>query len=261
MSRAATWRSNIAGRRPKRSAAGACGRSGAPPGERDCGGRQPSGAGGQGGDDDNSDCLLCRARSDCIWPCRQLEPAGRQRHGCYQLERGAGAEAAGVAARAGSRGNNHCGARRPNQSRRLVARPSVGCPYPRVSGLVFCARAARVFDAVFSTLHPTRGGGLMIRACSFPEEANPPPPRPSTLPFLSSRRPAGPRPQPRQAAKGDAPRTRNLYRPHPQGREARPTCRSSSRPSSSWSSTSRPPRRSASTVPPTLLAIADEVIE
>ena len=40
-----------------------------------------------------------------------------------------------------------------------------------------------------------------------------------------------------------------------------PTCRSSSRPSSSWSSTSRPPRRSASTVPPTLLARADEVIE
>ena len=33
------------------------------------------------------------------------------------------------------------------------------------------------------------------------------------------------------------------------------------RPSSSWSSTSRPPRRSASTVPPTLLARADEVIE
>ena len=42
---------------------------------------------------------------------------------------------------------------------------------------------------------------------------------------------------------------------------SRPTCRSSSRPSSSWSSTSRPPRRSASTVPPTLLARADEVIE
>ena len=39
------------------------------------------------------------------------------------------------------------------------------------------------------------------------------------------------------------------------------TCRCSSRPSSNWSSTSRPPRRSASTVPPTLLARADEVIE
>ena len=34
----------------------------------------------------------------------------------------------------------------------------------------------------------------------------------------------------------------------------RPICRSSSRPNSSWSSTSRPPRRSASTIPPTLLA-------
>ena len=34
---------------------------------------------------------------------------------------------------------------------------------------------------------------------------------------------------------------------------SRPICRSSSRPNSSWSSTSRPRRRSASTVPPTLL--------
>ena len=41
----------------------------------------------------------------------------------------------------------------------------------------------------------------------------------------------------------------------------RPTCRCSSRQSSSWRSTSKPPRRSASTVPPTLLARADEVIE
>ena len=40
-----------------------------------------------------------------------------------------------------------------------------------------------------------------------------------------------------------------------------PICRCSSPPNSSWSSTSRPPRRSASTVPPTLLARADEVIE
>ena len=35
-----------------------------------------------------------------------------------------------------------------------------------------------------------------------------------------------------------------------QGSQARATCRWSSRPSSSWSSTSRPPRRSASTIPP-----------
>ena len=42
---------------------------------------------------------------------------------------------------------------------------------------------------------------------------------------------------------------------------SRPTCRSCRRPSSSSSSTCRPPRRSASTVPPTLLALADEVIE
>ena len=41
----------------------------------------------------------------------------------------------------------------------------------------------------------------------------------------------------------------------------RAICPFSNRPSSIWSSTSRPPRRSASTVPPTLLARADEVIE
>ena len=39
-----------------------------------------------------------------------------------------------------------------------------------------------------------------------------------------------------------------------------PTCRCRRRPSTSWSSTSRPRRRSASR-PPTLLARADEVIE
>ena len=41
----------------------------------------------------------------------------------------------------------------------------------------------------------------------------------------------------------------------------RPTCRWCNRPSSSWSSISRPPRCLASTVPPALLARADEVIE
>ena len=55
--------------------------------------------------------------------------------------------------------------------------------------------------------------------------------------------------------------SRHLRRPHSQGREAGRPAGACSRPSSSWSSTSRPPRRSASTVPPTLLARADEVIE
>ena len=41
------------------------------------------------------------------------------------------------------------------------------------------------------------------------------------------------------------PSRRRLCRPHPQGREGLPTCRCRSRPSSSWSSTSRPPSRSA----------------
>ena len=54
---------------------------------------------------------------------------------------------------------------------------------------------------------------------------------------------------------------RHLYRPHPQGREAGRPAGACSRPSSSSSSTCKPPGRSASTVPPTLLALADEVIE
>ncbi len=54
---------------------------------------------------------------------------------------------------------------------------------------------------------------------------------------------------------------RHLHRPHSQGREAGRSAGACSRPSSSWSSISRPPRRSASTCRTTLLALADEVIE
>ena len=55
--------------------------------------------------------------------------------------------------------------------------------------------------------------------------------------------------------------SRRLCRPHPQGREAgRPAGRAVDA-NSSWSSIARPRGRSASTVPPTLLARADEVIE
>ena len=52
-----------------------------------------------------------------------------------------------------------------------------------------------------------------------------------------------------------------VCRPNSQGRASRRICRSCKRPNSSLSSTSRPPGCSASTVPPTLLARADEVIE
>ena len=46
-----------------------------------------------------------------------------------------------------------------------------------------------------------------------------------------------------------------------QGREAGRPAGDAADQVRAWSSTSRPPRRSASTVPPTLLALADEVIE
>ena len=52
-----------------------------------------------------------------------------------------------------------------------------------------------------------------------------------------------------------------LRRSHPQGREASRPAGAGTRPSSSWSSTSRPPKRSASTCRRPLLARADEVIE
>ena len=60
---------------------------------------------------------------------------------------------------------------------------------------------------------------------------------------------------------GSVPSSRHLHRQNPQGRQAGRPAGQCSRASSSWSSTARPPGRSASTVPPTLLARADEVIE
>ena len=47
---------------------------------------------------------------------RQPEPTGRQPHGRDQVERGAGVEATGAAARAGPHGDHHCAACQSDQS-------------------------------------------------------------------------------------------------------------------------------------------------
>ena len=57
------------------------------------------------------------------------------------------------------------------------------------------------------------------------------------------------------------PARRRLRRSHPQGREAGRPAGAGADQVRTGRSTSRPRRRSASTVPPTLLARADEVIE
>ena len=63
------------------------------------------------------------------------------------------------------------------------------------------------------------------------------------------------------AHSGPVPARRRLCRQDSARREGRATFRSSSRPSSIWSSISQPPRRSASQLPELFLLRADEVIE
>ena len=136
-SRAATWRSNTAGRkantigcrrwRPIWSA----GRS-----RSSCDRRHRCGAGGQGGDRDHPDRLQCRRRSGRARSRRQPRPAGRQRHRRDLPPGRAGGEAARTAARAGSR------ARRVSRCWSIPAIPTSEAQIERRGGSASAHRAA-----------------------------------------------------------------------------------------------------------------------
>ena len=98
-------------------------------------------------------------------PCRQPQPAGRQRHGRDPIERGGSAEAAGVAARAAPHGDRHGAARQPDRSRSCRAAIEEVQAAARTLGLelhVLDASTERDFDAVFAKLIQLRAGGLVI---------------------------------------------------------------------------------------------------
>ena len=109
------------------------------------------------------------------------------------------------------------------------------------------------FDTVFATLGQLRAGALVIGGEAIlhrPERTarrtGLPPRDARDLPVSRVRR--GRRPHElRSQSRRRVPSGRRLHRPHSQGREARRPAGRSSPPKSSWSSTSRPPRRSAST--------------
>ena len=215
---------------PVRSIAGAGGRSGSPSGDCDRRDRYPCGAGGKGGDHDDSDCLRQAADPVAAGTCRQPEPTGRQPHGRDRHWRGASAEAAGAAARAGARGDHRRSARQSepipsaeNQSRTLQAAA-------RTLGLqlhVLHASTERDFDAVFATLVQLRAGALVIGADPFFNS------RSEQLAALALRHAVPTIYQYREfAAAGGlmsyggsltdyVPSGRRLHRPDSQGREAR----------------------------------------
>lgn len=103
-------------------------------------------------------------KTDIARPCRQPEPAGRQPHGCEQFERGTGAKAIRAGARVGPYGNHHRAARQPDQFNaeailrdHQVAARTFGLQLP-----VVLASTEREIDTAFANLDQLRAGALAI---------------------------------------------------------------------------------------------------
>ena len=204
------------------------------------------------------------------WAGRQPQSSGRQSHRRDHPGCGAGAEAAGAAARGSPAATvmgllvNPTNPNAATQSRELQA-----AAHSWGSSLhIVTASTERDLDAVFAALSEPRVGGLVIGADAIfrqPSRAARGAWRfatrcPRSTQYRDVRRGRRPDELWRQISDVISPRRQSMSAVSSRARSP-PIFRFSNPRSSSWSSTSRPPRRSASTVPLALLARADEVIE
>ena len=256
MSRAATWRSNTAGRKINTTDLPAL--------AADLVRRQVAvivanshrrDAGGQGGDRNDSDRLRDRRRPGPARTCRQPQPAGRQPHGRDHLNVEVGPKRLELLHELVPAATVIAAARQPDQSQYAEPITRNLQAAARTLGLqlhVLHASTERDIDAVFATLVQLRAGALVIGADPFFVS------RSEQLAALALRHAVPaiyPYSRVRRGRRPDELRRQHYGRvsvwsastPAASSRaRSRPTCRSSRPRRSSWSSTSRPPRRSAS---------------
>ena len=218
-------------------------------------GRHRSGARGQGGDHDDPDRLRHRRRPGQSSVLSPASPAGRQldRRQFFRINE-LEAKRLELLRRAGARRCSRCRARQSGQRaeyrgtlrkwRRRLA-PS-GC-----KSRFLTPAPTREIDAAFATIVQKRPDALFVGANAFFTSR-----RVQLVPLAA--RHADPRDLPARTCRSrraDELRirhcrmrvvSRRLHRPHPQGRQARRPAGRCSRRSSSSSSISRRPRRSAS---------------